>query len=109
MDLGGRASAELIQEHLPGARVVKAFNTIHFERLRGNGRPDAPVEERETIFVAGDDEEAKRIVSGLIEEIGFAPVDTGTLAESRRQEPGSPIYNVPMKPEQARETLAGMG
>jgi 8-hydroxy-5-deazaflavin:NADPH oxidoreductase len=48
-------------------------------------------------------------VSGLIEEIGFAPVDTGTLAESRRQEPGSPIYNVPMRPEQARETLAGMG
>jgi 8-hydroxy-5-deazaflavin:NADPH oxidoreductase len=48
-------------------------------------------------------------VSGLIEGIGFAPVDTGTLAESRRQEPGSPIYNVPMKPARARETLAGMG
>ena len=109
LDLGGRASAELIQEHLPGARVVKAFNTIHFARLRDNGRPDAPVEERETIFVAGDDEEAKRIVSGLIEEIGFAPVDTGMLAGSRRQEPGSPIYNVPMRPARARETLAGMG
>lgn len=109
LDLGGRASAELVQAHLPGARVVKAFNTIPFGRLRENGRPDAPVEERETIFLAGDDEEAKRIVSGLIEEIGFAPVDTGTLAESRRQEPGSPVYNVPMKPEQARETLAGMG
>lgn len=107
--LGGRASAELVREHLPGARVVKAFNTIPFGRLRENGRPDAPVEERETIFLAGDDEEAKRIVSGLIEDIGFAPVDTGTLAGSRRQEPGSPVYNVPMTPDQARETLAGMG
>lgn len=56
-----------------------------------------------------DDEEAERVVSGLIEEIGFAPVDTGTLAGSRKQEPGSPIYNVPMKPEKAREMLAGMG
>jgi 8-hydroxy-5-deazaflavin:NADPH oxidoreductase len=106
---GGLASSELVQKHLPGARVVKAFNTIYFERLRDNGHPDAPVEERETVFLAGDDEGAKAIVSGLIEEIGFAPVDTGTLAESRRQEPGSPIYNVPMRPEQARETLAGMG
>jgi 8-hydroxy-5-deazaflavin:NADPH oxidoreductase len=106
---GGLASSELVQKHLPGARVVKAFNTIYFERLRNNGRPDAPLEERETVFLAGDDEGAKAIVSGLIEEIGFAPVDTGTLAESRRQEPGSPIYNVPMRPEQARETLAGMG
>lgn len=109
VELGGLASGELIQKHLPGARVVKAFNTIHFGRLRDNGRPDAPVEERETVFVAGDDEEAKGIVSGLIEEIGFAPVDTGTLAESRRQEPGSPVYNVPMRPDEAREALAGMG
>lgn len=106
---GGLASSELIQRHLPGVRVVKAFNTIYFGRLRDNGRPDAPVEDRETVFVSGDDEEAKGIVSGLIEEIGFAPVDAGTLAESRRQEPGSPVYNVAMDPNQARETLAGMG
>lgn len=109
VDHGGLASSELIQNHLPGARVVKAFNTIYFGRLRDNGRPEAPVWERETVFLAGDDEEAKRTVSGLIEEIGFAPVDVGTLAESRRQEPGSPVYNVAMKPDQAREALAGMG
>lgn len=106
---GGLASAEVIQQHLPGARVVKAFNTMYFERLRENGRPGAPIEEREVIFVSGNDEEAKGIVSGLIEEIGFAPVDVGTLAESRRQEPGSPVYNVAMNPAQAREMLAGMG
>ena len=109
VDHAGLASAELIQQHLPGARVVKAFNTIYFVRLRENGRPGAPVEEREVIFVSGDDREAKGIVSGLIEDIGFAPVDAGTLAESRRQEPGSPIYNVTTNPAQAREILAGMG
>jgi predicted dinucleotide-binding enzyme len=109
LDLGGRASSELVAEHLPGARVVKAFNSIYFARLRDNGRPKASVEEREVIFVSGDDGEAKGVVSGLIEEIGFAPVDVGTLAESRRQEPGSPVYNVAMNPDQAREMLAGMG
>ncbi|QIN81536.1 NADP oxidoreductase [Rubrobacter tropicus] len=109
IDHDGLASSELVQRHLPGARVVKAFNTIYYERLRDNGRPDAPLEDREVVFVAGDDGEAKRVVSGLIEEIGFAPVDTGTLAGSRRQEPGSPIYNVPMGPEKAREMLAEMG
>lgn len=106
---GGLASSELVQRHVPGARVVKAFNTIYYKRLRDNGRPEAPLEERESIFVAGDDEEAKGIVSGLIEEVGFAPVDTGTLAESRKQEPGSSVYNVAMTPKEARETLAGIG
>ena len=109
VDHGGLASSELVQRHLPDARVVKAFNTIYFVRLKDNGRPEAPLEEREVIFVSGDDEEAKGIVSGLIEDIGFAPVDAGTLAESRRQEPGSPVYNVAMNPGQAREMLAGMG
>lgn len=109
LDLGGMASSELVQGHVPDARVVKAFNTIYFGRLGENGRPDAPIEERETIFVSGDDVEAKGIVSGLIEEIGFAAVDVGTLAGSRKQEPGSPIYNVPMIPEEAREKLAAMG
>ena len=108
VDHGGLSSSELIQQ-LPGARVVKAFNTIYFVRLGENGRPGAPIEEREAIFVSGDDEEAKGVVSGLIEEIGFAPVDAGTLAESRRQEPGSPVYSVAMNPAQAREMLARMG
>ena len=108
IDHGGLSSSELVQRHIPGARVVKAFNTIYFGRLRDNGRPDAPVEEREVVFLSGDDEEAKGVVAGLIEEIGFAPVETGTLAESRRQEPGSPVYNVPMTPHQAREMLAGI-
>jgi predicted dinucleotide-binding enzyme len=61
------------------------------------------------LFIAGDDGEAKAVVSRLIKEIGFAPVDTGSLRDGgRKQEPGSPIYNVPMHPERAREELAGM-
>ncbi|MCA1728843.1 MAG: NAD(P)-binding domain-containing protein [Actinobacteria bacterium] len=110
MDFGGLSSSELIARKLPGARVVKAFNTMYYETLGAEGQPSAPVEERLVLFVAGNDEEAKAIVSHLIEEIGFAPVDTGSLRDGgRKQQPGSPIYNTPMTPEQARETLAGMG
>lgn len=106
IDLGGRAQSEFIARYLPESRVVKAFNTIYFRRLAENGRPEAPVEEREVIFLAGDDADAKATVAALIEEVGFAPVDTGTITESTRQEPGAPIYNVAMTPARARELLA---
>jgi 8-hydroxy-5-deazaflavin:NADPH oxidoreductase len=109
MDLGGLTSSEAVARHLPDSRVVKAFNTMNYQTLRAEGRPSAPEEDWLVIFIAGDDEEARSVVSRLIEEIGFTPVESGTLGESHRQEPGSPIYNVPMNPEQARETLAGMG
>ncbi|HEX2739281.1 MAG TPA: NADPH-dependent F420 reductase [Rubrobacter sp.] len=106
IDLDGLTSSEAVARHLSGARVVKAFNTMHYERLANEGRPGFPVEQRQVIFVAGDDEEAKGIVSRLIEEIGFSPIDTGSLKESHRQEPGAPIHNNPMTPERARAMLA---
>jgi predicted dinucleotide-binding enzyme len=55
-----------------------------------------PAEDRLALFVAGDDAEAKAFVSRLIEDIGFAPVDTGPLRDGgRKQQPGSPVYNIP--------------
>jgi 8-hydroxy-5-deazaflavin:NADPH oxidoreductase len=106
-DLGESSSSEEIARQLPGARLVKAFNTIHFKHLGSRGRKDVPLSERHAIFVAGDDAEARAIVSRLIEDIGFAPVDTGSLAEGgRRQQPGSDIYNKPMTGGEAREILA---
>jgi 8-hydroxy-5-deazaflavin:NADPH oxidoreductase len=109
VEFNGLSSSEAVARHLPGSRVVKAFNTMYYETLRSEGRPSAPVEERLVLFVAGDDEETKSIVSHLIEEIGFTPVDAGSLSEGRKQEPGSPIYNVPMHQQQAHETLASIG
>ena len=94
LDSGETTSSELLQEHLKAARVVKAFNTIWFEHLKTQGNKDLPVEERRAIFVAGDDEEAKREVFKLIEEIGFAPFDTGNLRSGgQAQEPGTALYN----------------
>ena len=106
-DLGGSTSSEEVLRRLPGARLVKAFNTIYYVHLAERGRKDAPLEERHTIYVAGDDAEAKNIVSRLIEDIGFAAVDTGSLREGgRMQEPDSPIYNQTYNGREAREFLA---
>lgn len=87
-------SSELLAEHLKGAKIVKAFNTIWFEHLKTQGNTDLPVEERRVIFVSGDDADAKRKVSELIEEIGFGAYDLGRLSEGgKTQAPGSAIYN----------------
>jgi predicted dinucleotide-binding enzyme len=105
-DLGGLTSSEHTRRRLPGARLVKAFNTIYYKHLAANGRTDVPVADRHAIFVAGDDEDAKRVVERLIEEIGFGAVDTGGLVEGgRKQEPGAAVYNRPMTVSAAREAL----
>lgn len=76
-DLGGRASSQVVQDHLPGARIVKAFNTLAAKVLAAD-----PVAENgnRVLFVSGDDKEAKAEVSEMIKAIGFAPVDLGELA-----------------------------
>ena len=90
---GATTSSQLLAAHLPGARVVKAFNTMYWKLLAERGLPPGAGEERLALFLAGDDDEAKEVVARLIEEAGFAPVDTGGLADGgRRQQPGAPIY-----------------
>jgi predicted dinucleotide-binding enzyme len=93
LDAGTLASSELVAQHLRGARVVKAFNTIWFEHLKQQGKKNAPIDARRVIFVSGDDAEATRVVAQLIESIGFGPYGLGTLHESTQQQPDSAIYN----------------
>jgi predicted dinucleotide-binding enzyme len=107
-DLGDSTSSEETARRLPGARIVKAFNTIWSKHLQSQGNAALPIDERRAIFLAGDDDEAKRIVAKLIEEIGFAPVDSGSLREGgRRQQPNSDIYNRDITGAEARKVLHG--
>ena len=109
IDFDGLTSSELVARGLPGTRVVKAFSNMYYETLATKGQPKAPGDDRFVLFVAGDGAEAKGVVSQLIEQIGFAPVDTGSLGEGgSKQQPGSPIYHVPMNEDQAPETLTSM-
>lgn len=106
MAFEGRTQTELVADHLAESRVVKAFNTIHWEDLRDQGDPDLPLPERRVIPLAGDDDAAKEIVSDLIEEIGFAPLGLGGLREGgRRMEPGCPIYDETLTRAEAERRL----
>jgi 8-hydroxy-5-deazaflavin:NADPH oxidoreductase len=99
-------SSELVASHLKGARLVKGFNTIWFEHLAKQGDASLPLDERRAIFIAGDDEGAKQTVARLVEEIGFAAVDTGSLGEGgRRQQVGTPVYNKELNAREAAEVL----
>jgi 8-hydroxy-5-deazaflavin:NADPH oxidoreductase len=105
IDLGNSTSSEEVRKQLPSARLVKAFNTMYYEMLRTGGRNSE--DGRLVLFMAGDDSDAKDILSKLVEEIGFTPVDTGSLREGgRKQQPGSSIYNHPMTVEVAYKRLA---
>ncbi|BDP43815.1 NADP oxidoreductase (plasmid) [Deinococcus aetherius] len=106
IDLGGLSEAEYTARLLPGVRVVKAFNTIWFRHLAEQGDPGKPQSERRAIFVEADDPGAKAVVSHLIDELGFAPVDGGDLPGSTRFQPGSPLYNRDLTGREAREALA---
>ena len=108
-DLGDATSSEIVLRRMPDARLVKAFNTIYYEHLATRGRKDVPLEDRHAIYIAGDDAEAKEIVAGLIREIGFAPVDTGSLREGGRlQEPDSAIYNETYSAREAAKIIASL-
>jgi hypothetical protein len=104
MNLGESTSSEEVAKLLPGARLVKAFNTMRAGDLKSGAFKSG--KDRWAMFVAGDDEEAKRVASGLIEEIGFVPIDTGSLREGGKlQQPGSPVYVKTLTEEQARALL----
>lgn len=91
-------------EHQIGRPVVKAFNNIYAQHLMNLGRPKgAP--NRIALPVAGDDERAKQIVMGLVDELGFDPVDAGGLDESWRQQPGTPVYSTDLNVDGVRSAL----
>jgi 8-hydroxy-5-deazaflavin:NADPH oxidoreductase len=74
---------------LPAARRLRGegLHTVFFQRLLDDSHPDLPAVQRLAIPVAGDDEDAKRTVIELIDQIGFTGVDAGTLADGRRLQP----------------------
>jgi 8-hydroxy-5-deazaflavin:NADPH oxidoreductase len=106
LDDGSTTSSELVQAHLPDARVVKAFNAISWTNLRDAGRP-AGDPARLGIPFSGDDEGAKRTVAELIDEIGFDPVDAGTLAHGgRKHQVDAPAYGKGLPTAELRSRLS---
>jgi predicted dinucleotide-binding enzyme len=88
----------------PGARVVKALNTVNWRRLGDADRPPGP--DRLGVPLSGDDAAAKETVAGLLRDMGLDPVDAGDLGGSARQEPGSAVYDQPFTAAELRSALA---
>jgi predicted dinucleotide-binding enzyme len=88
-----------------GRPVIKAFNTIYAKHLLERGKPKgAPG--RIALPVAGDDRPAKEVVIRLLDQLGFDGVDAGSLDESWRQQPETPVYGSDLDAEGVRKGLA---
>lgn len=89
-ELHGRSSSEIVADLVPGARVVKAFNHLTAPVLSADPRAEGG---SRLLFYAGDDGAAKAEVGALIERLGYAGIDLGTLATGGRltQFPGGPL------------------
>ena len=98
-ELDGKSltSSELLLRHVPDALLVKAFNNIFFKHLLSLARP-AQAADRSYLPIAGDSAPAKAAVTQFIESVGYSVVDAGPLADSWRQETGTPVWGTPYGP-----------
>jgi predicted dinucleotide-binding enzyme len=87
--------------------VIKVFNNIYFKSLLEKGTPKG-TPGRIALPVAGDPPNARARVLRLVDELGFDPVDAGSLDESWRQQPGTPCYAKDLEAPQLKEALAAV-
>jgi predicted dinucleotide-binding enzyme len=99
-------TSELVQRHLTGARVVKAFNHIYAADLVERATPPG-TPHRRALAVAGDDASAKTAASSYIDDLGFDVVDLGPLAEGWRVQRDTPGYGPDLDAGQLRQAAAG--
>ena len=105
----GQTAAEFNQRRMPGARLVKSFNTLTaaFQASEA-GRP---AEQRVVLFMAGDDADAKQVVAGLIDDAGFAVADLGALADAGPMEAprrAGALYGEEYRPAEAELAVAAL-
>jgi predicted dinucleotide-binding enzyme len=120
LENGSSSESKLLQQHLPGSRVVRVFNDIFYRHLGELPRP-AGAPDRSALPIAGNDAAAKAEVTAFLDRIGYDAVDAGPLDEDWRYRVGTPLYGVafgdgrpdftnspgrPLSAERVRELLA---
>ena len=105
LDNESTTTAELLQAHLPTAKVVKAFNHVYAAELTTHGQPPG-TKNRRALVIAGDDREAKATVTRLLDQFGFDTVDAGPLKEGWRIQRDTPGYGPRRTAEELRRDLA---
>ncbi len=104
---GGRGSGLPVAALLPGARLVRAFNSVFWETLRDQARrPEQHAGERLGIPLAGDDQQALDLACALVRDAGFDPVVVGPLVQAAAFDVGEPVYNNPQTAAALERMLA---
>ena len=89
----GEGAGVPVARLLPGARLVRAFNSVYFKTLQTEAHRAG---DRVGIPLASDDAAALNLAAGLVRDAGFEPVVVGPLARARSFDPGTPVYNTGM-------------
>ena len=105
LDNESTTTSELLQAHLPTSKVVKAFNHIYASQITTDGLP-AGTQNRRALVIAGDDAEAKKAVTRLLDQFGFDTVDAGPLKEGWRIQRDTPGYGPRRTADELRQDLA---
>lgn len=105
LDNESTTTSELLQQHLPKSKVVKAFNHIYAADLTRHGQPRA-TPDRRALVIAGDAADAKKVVIELLDQFGFDTVDAGPLKEGWRIQRDTPGYGPRRNAEELRRDLA---
>lgn len=100
----GKVESVWVSEQL-GRPVVKAFNNLLAETLANEGKVEGS-ENRIAMAMAGDDEKAKKVIARLINDAGFDAVDSGSLSESWRHQPGTPAYCTELTAEELKQAFS---
>lgn len=105
LDRGETTTSQLLQDHLPTSKVVKAFNNIMSTQITTDGSP-AGTPNRRALGTASDFPEAIETTTRLYDELGFDTVNAGPLSESWRLERDRPGYGQRQTADEMRENLA---
>jgi predicted dinucleotide-binding enzyme len=100
----GQVESAWVAEQI-GAPVYKVFNGIWWKHLLENGKPSG-TPNRIALPVAGEDGPGRDLVHGVVDQLGFDPVDAGPISESWRQQPGTPVYGKDFDADDTRAALA---
>lgn len=98
----GQGTGIWTEKQIPGARVVRAFNSVHAETFASQARRQGdPI----GVPLASNDPEALRVVAKLVKDAGFGPVIVGGLEQAKRFDAGTPTYGSDLPVTQLRERL----
>jgi predicted dinucleotide-binding enzyme len=100
--VSGHGSGEWTARSFPGARVVKAFNTVYFQTMKSPRRPDGSIV---AVPIAGDDPGAVALVERLVRDAGMDPVRVGALGSAVRFDPGTAAWNSGVSAKELRVLL----